>query len=348
MMQNFWKKLADEKKPFFVLAPMDDITNLVFRKIVTRCGKPDVFFTEFVSADGAATAEGRKNLLEKLKINEKERPIVAQFFGANPDHFFEAAKWARELGFDGVDINMGCPDRSVTNQGAGSALVRNAKLARKIIQATKKGAGDIPVSVKTRIGWLKNEVQDWIPEILAEKPAALTIHGRIANRGYATPADWSPIKEVVELAKGSDTVIIGNGDVWSYQNGLERAKESGVDGVMIGRAALKNPWIFNPPTNSTNKDSQTIDDSDHNKNEIGVGVNPKAKMEAISISDRLNLLAYHVKLFKEKYPKRNFSELKKYFAGYVSDFPGAKELRVKLMDAKSGGDVKKIIEPYLG
>jgi len=319
MNQGFWGKLAKEKKPFFVLAPMDDITNLVFRKIVTRCGKPDVFFTEFVSADGAASVEGRKNLLEKLKINEKERPIVAQFFGANPDHFCSAAKWARELGFDGIDINMGCPDRSVTSQGAGSALVRNPKLARKIIQATKKGAGDIPVSVKTRIGWLKNEVRSWIPEILAEKPAALTIHGRIANRGYATPADWDPIKEAVALAKGSGIPIIGNGDVWSYQNGLERAEASGVDGVMIGRAALKNPWIFDP----------------------------KAKMETISVPDRLNLLAYHVKLFKEKYPKRNFSELKKYFAGYVSDFPGAKELRVKLMDAKNATDVKKIIEPYL-
>jgi nifR3 family TIM-barrel protein len=320
MYQGFWGEIAKNKKPFFVLAPMDDITNLVFRKIVTRCGKPDVFFTEFVSADGAATEEGRANLLEKLKINEKERPIVAQFFGANPDHFFEAAKWAAELGFDGIDINMGCPDRSVTAQGAGSALVRNPKLARKIIQATKRGAEDIPVSVKTRIGWLKSEVQTWIPEILAENPAALTIHGRIANRGYATPADWNPIKEVVELAKGSGTLIIGNGDVWSYQNGLERAEKSGVDGVMIGRAALKNPWIFDP----------------------------KIKMEEISVPDRLNLLSYHVKLFKEKYPKRNFSELKKYFAGYVSDFPGAKELRVKLMGAKSGGDVKKIVEKYLG
>lgn len=319
MNQGFWGKLAKEKKPFFVLAPMDDITNHVFRKIVTRCGKPDVFFTEFVSADGAASEEGRANLLEKLKINEKERPIVAQFFGADPDHFFEAAKWARELGFDGIDINMGCPDRSVTSQGAGSALIRNPKLARKIIQATMRGAEDVPVSVKTRMGWLKNDVQTWIPEILAEKPAALTIHGRIANRGYATPADWDPIKEVVELAKGSETVIIGNGDVYNYQNGLERAENSGVGGVMIGRAVLKNPWVFDP----------------------------KAKMEEISIQDRCNLLLYHMKLFKEKYPKRNFSELKKYFAGYISDFPGAKELRIKLMDVKNATDVKKIIEPYL-
>jgi nifR3 family TIM-barrel protein len=316
MNQGFWGKLAKEKKPFFVLAPMDDITNLVFRKIVTRCGKPDVFFTEFVSADGVANKEGRENLLEKLKFTEKERPIVAQFFGANPDHFFEAGKLAKELGFDGIDINMGCPDRSVTSQGAGAGLVRNPKLARKIIEATKKGAGDLPVSVKTRIGWLKNEVDSWIPEILAEGVAALTIHGRTANRGYATPADWEAIKQTAELCQKNGTVVIGNGDVWGYQNGLERAEKSGVDGVMIGRAVLKNPWVFDP----------------------------KAKMEEISVPDRLNLLQYHVKLFKEKYPKRNFSELKKYFAGYVSDFAGAKELRVKLMDAKSGADVKKIVE----
>lgn len=317
MNQGFWGKLP---KLFFALAPMDDVTNLVFRKIVARCGKPDVFFTEFVSADGLASEEGRNNLLEKMKFSEKERPIVVQFFGANPEHFFEAAKLAHELGFDGIDINMGCPDRSVTSQGAGSALIKNPKLARKIIQATKKGAQDIPVSVKTRIGWLKNEVDQWIPEILAEKPSALIIHGRTANRGYATPADWVAIKQTVELAKGSGTIIVGNGDIWSYQNGLERAKESGADGVMIGRAVLKNPWMF---------------DKD-------------AKMEEISIPDRLNLLLYHVKLFKEKYPKRNFSELKKYFAGYVSDFPGAKELRVKLMDVKNATDVKKIVDKYLG
>lgn len=319
MADNFWEKIAGIKRPFFVLAPMDDITNLVFRKIVARCGKPDVFFTEFVSADGLASREGRKNLMEKMKFSEKDRPVVVQFFGANAKHFRVAAKLAKDLRFDGIDINMGCPDRSVTSQGAGAALIKNPKLARKIIRATIEGAEGIPVSVKTRIGWLKDEVATWIPEILSEDIAALIVHGRIANRGYATPANWEPIKEAVKLAHEKNVTIIGNGDIYDYQNGLERAEASGVDGVMIGRAALKNPWIFNPAL----------------------------KPEEISVKDRLNLLLYHVKLFKEKFPKRNFSELKKYFAGYVSDFPGAKDLRIKLMTAENPTDVKRTITPHL-
>ncbi|TAK96401.1 tRNA-dihydrouridine synthase [Patescibacteria group bacterium] len=312
MEKSFWKKL---KKPFFVQAPMDDVTNFVFRQIVARCGRPHVEFTEFVSADGAAFAVGKENLIEKLKFSQSERPIVAQFFGAKADHFFEAAKWARELGFDGIDINMGCPDASVIKQGGGSALIRNPKLARKIIQATKAGAEHVPVSVKTRIGYSKNEVKTWIPEILAEEPAALTLHGRTANRGYAMPADWEAIKEAVQIAKGSGTVMIGNGDIYSLKQARFRARQSGVDGVMIGRALLKNPWVFNP----------------------------KVKAEEISVPDRLKLLLEHVELFQQEYSQRNFSELKKYFAGYVSDFPGAKELRIKLMTVENEEDVRRII-----
>ena len=174
---NFWEKL---NKPIFVLAPMADVTDAAFRRIIAKYGKPDVFWTEFVSADGLTLApeEGRKKLLRDLEYSESERPIVAQFFTSNPENMKKAAELAVELGFDGIDINMGCPDKSVEKQKAGAALIKNPKLAREIIRAAKAGAGSLPVSVKTRLGYNKDELETWLPELLAEEPAVVTIHAR--------------------------------------------------------------------------------------------------------------------------------------------------------------------------
>ena len=171
MKDNFWKKVA-KKKPFFVLAPMADVTDPAMRRIIAKYGKPDVMWTEFVSADGLCSAEGRKHLLTDLSYTEKERPIVAQLFTSHPDKMREAAKIIAKLGFDGLDINMGCPDKSIEKQGAGAALIKNPKIAHEIIRAAKEGIAlahkNIPVSVKTRIGWSKPELETWIPALLKE------------------------------------------------------------------------------------------------------------------------------------------------------------------------------------
>lgn len=314
MIQGFWKKL---KKPFFVLAPMLDITDSPFRQIISGCGKPDVFYTWFVSVDGLCSA-GKNNILKNpnLKIAKKENPIVVQLFGKDPEKFFESAKIMVQLGFSGIDINMGCPDKDVLKQGAGAELIKNPELARKIIRATKKGAGKIPVSVKTRVGFYKNiEMENWLKELLKEKPSAICMHGRTAKQKYGGSADWNMIAEAVKIAKGSGTLIIGNGDVKNLEEGIIRSKESGVDGIMIGRSILENPWMFS------------------NKNVL-----PKEK---------LKMLVRHASLYEKNYKGKSFNNFRKFYRCYVSGFEGSKELRIRLMEAKNSNELKKILKSGL-
>lgn len=317
-MKNFWQKL---NKPFFVLAPMADVTDFAQRQMLAKYGKPDVTYTEFVSADGLASEKGREVLLKELRYSENERPIVAQIFGAKPENIEIAARLVVELGFDGVDINMGCPDKNVIKQGAGSALMKNPKLAREIIRAAKAGAGDIPVSVKTRIGFNKNEIETWLPEILAEKPAAVTIHGRTKKEMSEVDAHWDVIGRAVEIAKDSGVLILGNGDVKSLDDGIKKAEEFGLDGIMIGRAIFGNPWFFNREKN----------------------------IESISLSERFKVMIEHTKLFEKEIASKNIKGLhvmKKHYKAYVSGFDGAKELRAKLMEAPSSIEVEEIVTDY--
>ncbi len=331
-MNNFWKKL---NKPIMVLAPMLDVTDTAFRQIVAKYGKPDVFWTEFVAVDGLRSDAGRKKLKKNLlQFSENERPIVAQVFGSKPENFEKSAKIIAELGFDGIDINMGCPQKNILKQGAGSELITDSKLAKEIIRATKRGAGDLPVSVKTRIGYNKNEVETWIPAILEEKPVALTIHGRTKKEMSKVPAHWDVIKRVREIRDEmkNDTLIIGNGDVSNIEEAKARVKETGVDGVMIGRGIFGNPWLFSGK-----------------------------KSDEILIKEKLEVALEHTKLFEEIFGEtkenkkifggngraRNFALMKKFYKAYISGFDGAKELRIKLMDTKSVEDVEKIINKEL-
>ncbi len=315
METNFWKKL---KRPFIASAPMAEITDVAFRQMLVKYGKPDVIYAEFVSADGL-NSEGRDALIGRLKFEENEHPIVAQFFGANPENMRECAKLAVELGFDGVEVNMGCPDRAVIKQGAGSALIKNPTLARELIRAAKEGvAGKIPVSVKTRIGYSTNEIETWIPQILAEKPDALIIHGRTRKQAFAGSADWEVIGKVAKLAKEAGVTVIGNGDVKTKQEALQKANKYGVDGVMIGRAFFGNPWLCG-----------------------------EKNMEEISIKERLAALVEYLKLNLKYFPGAKFHDTKKHIAMYVRGFDGARELRMKLMDADSLEDVEKRICEYL-
>lgn len=317
-MNNFWEKLP---KPFFVLAPMADVTDTAFRRIITKYGKPDVVWTEFVSADGLAS-EGREALKIDLIYTESERPIIAQLFSAHPDKMREASKFVAELGFDGIDINMGCPDRSVEKQGAGAAMIKNPEKAKAIIQAVKDGIADagrdIPVSVKTRVGYNKVQIEEWIPFLLSQGLDALTIHARTRKEMSLVPARWEHVREVVEIRNkmGLKTKIIGNGDARDITHARELAEQTGCDGVMLGRAIFGNPWLF----------------SDH----------------VPSINEKLSVMVEHTKLYEELLGKhKNFAIMKKHYKAYVNGFDGAKELRMKLMEAENAIEVKGIVDNFL-
>jgi nifR3 family TIM-barrel protein len=328
---SFWDNL---KKPIFVLAPLADVTDAAFRRVIAKYSKPDgpsVMFTEFVSADGLVRAkeEGKRKLLKDLIYSESERPIVAQFFTSKPEMMEEASKLAVDLGFDGVDINMGCPDRSVERQGAGAALIKNPALAREIIQAANRGAQSggkkLPVSVKTRIGYNTNQIEQWVPELLKEDLAALTIHARTRKEMSKVPAQWEMVKRAVEIRNElkSNTLILGNGDALNILDAEKKAEESGADGVMLGRAIFGTPWLFSNSQELQNRDDYEV----------------RKKI--------LNILLEHVLLFGELLGDiKNFAIMKKHFKSYVSGFPDAAELRDKLMAAETPSDVVKIVEGY--
>tara|TARA_B100000745_G_C20155000_1_gene395904 strand:+ start:9571 stop:10554 length:984 start_codon:yes stop_codon:yes gene_type:complete len=318
MKKGFWEKL---NKPLMVLAPMADVTDPPYRAIIARRGKPDVMFTEFVSCDGLQSV-GKKRILKDIVYAEEERPIVLQIFGGKPENFKKTAQLAQELGFDGIDLNMGCPDRSVEKQLAGAGLIKNPELAQEIIKKTMEGAGDLPVSVKTRIGYNTDEIQTWIPKLLEMNIPALTVHLRTRKEMSKVPAHWEKMKEIVAIRDGTckDTLILGNGDALSIKDAHQKVKETGCDGVMLGRAIYGNPWLF----------SKDIDREDLSHEEI------------------LRALVEHTKLYDELMGGlKSFAVMKRHFKAYVNGFDGAKELRMELMEADSAKEVEEKIENFL-
>jgi len=333
-MKKFWDKLP---KPFFCLAPMADVTDAAFRRMFAKYGKPDVTWTEFVSADGLSS-KGREVLKYDLMYSEKERPIVVQLFSSTPSKMREAAKLCADLGFDGIDINMGCPDRSIEKQGAGAAMMKDEKKALAIIQAVKDGikdskkknASNMSVSVKTRIGYNKNQIKEWIPFLLSQELDALTIHARTRKEMSLVPARWEHVREVVEIRNkmGLKTKIIGNGDVRDIEHGRQLVKETGCDGIMVGRAVFGNPFFFS----SLHKKKNVLSESE------GQGFAVK----------KLKVLVEHTKLYEKLLGEvKNFAVMKKHYKAYVNGFDGAKELRVKLMDSSSSKEVEAIIKEFL-
>lgn len=365
---NFWEKMkkparlahgeAEAGGPILCLAPMADVTDAAFRYIISKYSRiPHVTYTEFVSADGLVLAPetGKKKLLKDLEYSEIERPVVAQFFTYKPEMMEKAAQLAVELGFDGLDINMGCPDKSIEKQGAGAALMKSPKLAREIIAAAKQGVKNkIPISVKTRLGYGKDELETWLPELLAENPAAIIIHARTRKEMSKVPARWerikrafeirdeiqtSPLTPLLDLGEGkhssnignSDfslfpspeqgegrvgfrTLIIGNGDVKDITDAVEKCEESGADGAMLGRAVFGNPWLFN---------SHKPD-----------------------VEERLRVLLEHTKLFEKKFLGiKSFAIMKKHFKEYLKN-PILRDLRFKLMRAESAKEVEEMLSDF--
>lgn len=319
-MKNFWTTLP---KPILVLAPMADVTDAAFRRIIRECGKPDVLWTEFVSADGLirATPEGKAKLLKDLIYTEEERPIVAQLFSSNPEYMEQAAALVQSMGFDGIDINMGCPDSSIEKQGAGAALIKNPARAQEVIRAAKRGAPNIPVSVKTRIGYNTPSLETWLPSLLHEDPAVVTIHARTRKDMSKVPAQWDYVRRAVEIRNESksQTLIFGNGDVVDIHDAHVKAEETGADGIMLGRAIFGNPWLFNA----------------------------HRKKEDVPVRELLEVLKRHVQYYDELLGTcKSFAVMKKHFKAYVQGFPGAKELKDALMEHTSAHDVCREIDDF--
>ena len=364
---SFWNHLP---RPIVGLAPMDGVTDAAFRTITARHGGPDLGFTEFVSIDRIVS--GYDPDLAELRYSEIERPVIAQVFGTDPDAFYRTAHLICELGFDGIDINMGCPSKTVARAGAGAGLIRTPERACEILRRTRQGIRDwasgqtidriglpasvpedvrrakarwfgcegdpvadpprqtIPVSVKTRLGYGRVVIEDWIPFLLSESPAAITLHGRTLTQNYAVEADWEAIARAAEIVRGSGTLILGNGDIRSAPTAVRRIRETGVHGVLVGRAAMGNPWFF------------TACDLIRAAAESGEA--PPAD-SSISTVDKLAVALEHAELFDRYRGKLSFRNVRKYLAAYCSGFPNASELRQRLVRVESLREVESILQP---
>lgn len=339
MKDNLWKNLS---KPIIGMAPMDGVTDAPFRHIIAKYGKPDVVFTEFTSVEGIC--HDALKPLQAFLFEKNEKPIIAQLFGSTPCDFYKVFFVVAELGFDGIDINMGCPAKSVVNKGGGANLIKTPALANQIIRAVKKARDDwkegtdyreiglpekikhylglhrkklqkrhyLPVSIKTRTGYAKADIDGWIGNIVNEKPDAICVHGRTFKQLYEGVADWDLIAQAAAIAHQSHCVILGNGDIKSREEAINKANQYGVDGVLIGRAALGNPWAF------TNTDC------------------PPEK--------RLQTAVEHSKYFEKTFGKKHFVPMRKHLGWYCKGFPGASEMRQKLMTTQSAADVYSIIK----
>ena len=316
MKENFWAALP---KPFFILAPMEDVTDVVFRHVVKEAGAPDVFFTEFTNSDSFCHPDGKESVRGRLTFTEDEQPMVAHIWGDKPEFFKEMSIQLAEMGFKGIDLNMGCPVPNVAERGKGSGLILRPEVAAELIQAAK--AGGLPVSVKTRIGFTQqSELDDWISHLLKQDIANLSIHLRTRKEMSKVAAHWELIPRVVELrdALAPQTLITINGDIQDRQMGLELAEKYGVDGIMIGRGIFKNPFAFE-------KEAR-----EHSSEEL------------------IALLRLQLDL-QDQYAQiipRSVTGLHRFFKIYVKGFPGANDLRVQLMNTKTTDEVRAILDTF--
>ncbi len=327
-MESFWQKLP---QPFFVLAPMADVTDAAYRRLIASLGKPHILWTEFVSADGLfhtreiqKIPDAENPLMRDLSYTDAERPIVAQIFSSDPEKVAYAASLVANLGFDGIDLNMGCPDRSIEKQGAGAALIKNPTQAAALIVAAKEGAArggnrPLPVSVKTRIGYFHPEIDTWIRALLAAEPAAITVHLRTRKEMSKVPAHWELMEKIVALRNhlAAPVLLLGNGDVRSLAEAREKARVTGVDGVMLGRAVFGNPWLF-----------------------------CDRAPEETTPAERLAALLALARSFEDITPPKSFSIFKKHIKAFVHGFPGAGDARKAAMETTSAHELAIALQPW--
>ena len=307
---QFWKQF---QPGFTCLAPMEGVTDIAFRQVVAKAARPDIFFTEFTNVNSYNSDKGRHNALDRFQTLPSEKPIVAQIWGTKPEFFTETAQALKQLGFEAVDINMGCPDRHVVATGGGSGLIRTPELAKEIIRATKMAG--LPTSVKTRLGYSRvEEWRDWLTNILTEHPDALTVHLRTKKEMSKVAAHYELVPEIVELKNelSPETVLIINGDIETPADG-QKFIDMGVDGLMIGRGVFHNPFCFEKTPR------------EHSREEL------------------LDLMRYHLDLY-DKYELAPYDPLKHFYKIYINNFPGASDLRAKLMETKSTAEAREVLQ----
>ncbi|WP_047984789.1 tRNA dihydrouridine synthase [Ornithinibacillus californiensis] len=316
MKDNFWRELP---RPFFILAPMEDVTDVVFRHVVSEAARPDVFFTEFTNTESYCHPEGQQSVRGRLTFTEDEQPIVAHIWGDKPEFFRQMSIGMAEQGFSGIDINMGCPVDNVAENGKGCGLIRRPEVAAELIQAAK--AGGLPVSVKTRLGYTEvDEWRDWLTHILKQDIVNLSIHLRTREEMSKVDAHWELIPDIKKLRDevAPNTLLTINGDIPDRQTGLKLVQQYGVDGVMIGRGIFKNPFAFE------------VEQKEHGSKEL------------------LDLLRLHLDLF-DKYSKlepRPYGPLRRFFKIYVKGFRGASELRNQLMSTGSTDEARALLDDF--
>ncbi|WGT37473.1 tRNA-dihydrouridine synthase [Lysinibacillus sp. 1 U-2021] len=316
--KNFW---LDLPRPFFILAPMEDVTDVVFRHVIQEAGRPDVYFTEFTNTTSYCHPDGLDNVRNRLAFTEDEQPIVAHIWGDNPEHFRQMSIGMKELGFKGIDINMGCPVDNVAERGKGAGLILYPERAADIIQAAK--AGGLPVSVKTRLGFTDvAEWREWLTHILKQDIANLSIHLRTREEMSKVAAHWELIGDIKKLRDevAPNTLLTINGDIPDRLTGLKLVEQYGIDGVMIGRGVFSNPFAFEKE--------------------------PKEH----SAKEYLNLLYLHLNLhdhYSKEFETRSFKALQRFFKIYVRGFKGASQLRVQLLGAHSTDEVRELLATYI-
>ncbi|HFV7485849.1 TPA: tRNA dihydrouridine synthase [Staphylococcus aureus] len=316
MKENFWSELP---RPFFILAPMEDVTDIVFRHVVSEAARPDVFFTEFTNTESFCHPEGIHSMRGRLTFSEDEQPMVAHIWGDKPDQFRETSIQLAKMGFKGIDLNMGCPVANVAKKGKGSGLILRPDVAAEIIQATK--AGGLPVSVKTRLGYYEiDEWKDWLKHVFEQDIANLSIHLRTRKEMSKVDAHWELIEAIKNLRDeiAPNTLLTINGDIPDRKTGLELAEKYGIDGVMIGRGIFHNPFAFEK------------EPREHTSKEL------------------LDLLRLHLSLFN-KYEKdeiRQFKSLRRFFKIYVRGIRGASELRHQLMNTQSIAEARALLDEF--
>jgi len=316
---NFWQKLKQQNKPIFALAPMDGVTDYVHREIVATTAKPDVFYTEFTNVEGL-NSKGLESTIRRLKYSENQRYIVAQLWGREPENFRKSAALVKELGFDGIDLNMGCPEDRVMKMKLGAALIGNYSHASEIISAIKEGGQGLGISVKTRIGINSIVTESWIEFLLQQGLDELTLHGRTAQEMSKVPVHWDQIELAVQIKNklSPQTVFLGNGDIKSRKEAEDLCIKHGIDGVMIGKGIFSNPWIFE------------TEEKHHTEQEY------------------LELLLRHSKMYCEVYPdKRQFGPMKKFMLSYLKQFRNSAELKDKIIHTTNYLEVLSVLNHQL-
>ncbi|WHZ24263.1 MAG: tRNA-dihydrouridine synthase DusB [Nitrospira sp.] len=366
---SFWSRLP---QPILGLAPMDGVTDAAFRRVVAAQGRPDVTFTEFTNVGDVC--RGPEHLLSSLIYSEAERPIVAQLYGKDPDQFYRAAQVVGELGFDGLDINMGCPSKSVAASGSGAALIKTPDLAHAIVRAARQGLDDwaagqsietlgfkpsriegiqamnrrrtglpivprrsVPLSIKTRLGFDCIVVERWVEHLLETGPAAITLHGRTLQQMYRGAADWSAIAVAAMLARGTQTLILGNGDVQTLADAVKRIAESRVRGVLVGRGTLGAPWFF--------RGKERARRAMHEQTDLSALAATTWEPQ-VSVAQRMRVMLDHARQYEAIAGLERFRSIRKHLGWYCKGFPHAAAMRTKMFQVCNVPDVERVVEEF--